>query len=138
MDEADVVRLDLPGSHRYLNLLGACVAQFLARADDLADPAGLIYQVQLALHETCTNIVEHAYEGRHEGRIQVSMMLRGRCLTVEIHDTGKPFDLDGAETPSLDEPQIHGYGLFLIQQLMDEVVYTPKPGDNRWRLVKYL
>jgi serine/threonine-protein kinase RsbW len=66
------------------------------------------------------------------------MMLRERHLTVEIRDTGKPFDLDAVETPGLNEPQIHGYGLFLIQQLMDEVVYIPKPGDNRWRLVKHL
>lgn len=29
-----------------------------------------------------------------------------------------------------------GVGLFLVRELMDEVTYTPRPGDNRWRLTK--
>jgi serine/threonine-protein kinase RsbW len=137
MAETEVVHLDLPGTHKYLNMLSACLAQFLAHMP-LNNLEELSYHIQLAVHETCANIVEHAYEGTCKGRIQITLTLGERCLTVDIHDTGKAFDPDTVAAPNLDEPQVHGYGLFLIQQLMDEVNYNPKPGDNRWRLVKYL
>jgi anti-sigma regulatory factor (Ser/Thr protein kinase) len=33
---------------------------------------------------------------------------------------------------------VHGYGLFLMRSLLDEVRYEPQAGNNRWRLVKCL
>ena len=138
--DADVVRLDLPASHKYLNVLGACLAEVLGRVEGLADPATSVYNVQLAVHEACTNVVDHAYAGRTGGRIRVTLTLAtapGR-LVVELHDTGRSFDPAGVAEPRLGEPQVGGYGLFLVRQLMDEVSYEPRPDGNRWRLVKNL
>ncbi len=140
MREHDSVRLDLPASLKYLNVLGACIAEMLTRVEGLAERDIVSYNIQLAVHEACTNIVEHAYAGRNDGRIKIALMLdeQPRRLVVDIHDTGGSFDITQAREPNLDDAQIHGYGLFLIRNLMDEMSYTPGPSNNRWHLVKHL
>ncbi|MDP9316278.1 MAG: ATP-binding protein [Chloroflexota bacterium] len=140
MREHDSVQLDLPASHKYLNVLGACIAEMLTRVEGLAERDIVSYNIQLAVHEACTNIVEHAYAGRNDGRIKIALMLdeQPRRLVVDIHDTGGSFDITQAREPNLDDAQIHGYGLFLIRNLMDEMSYTPGPSNNRWHLVKHL
>ncbi|PLS82941.1 MAG: ATP-binding protein [Chloroflexi bacterium] len=112
----------------------------LTRVEGLAERDIVSYNIQLAVHEACTNIVEHAYAGRNDGRIKIALMLdeQPRRLVVDIHDTGGSFDITQAREPNLDDAQIHGYGLFLIRNLMDEMSYTPGPSNNRWHLVKHL
>jgi anti-sigma regulatory factor (Ser/Thr protein kinase) len=57
---------------------------------------------------------------------------------IELFDNGRSFEYASIPMPSPDEPQVRGYGLFLIQALMDEVEYCPKDDGNTWRLVKNL
>lgn len=137
----EVLRLDLPARYAYLKLLSSCIAELLQQVDGLEDREGLIYSVQLAAHEVCTNIVDHAYAGNPCGRIGITLTLTWQPpqMTVDLHDTGRAFDPANVPAPNLDVPQEHGgYGLFLIHSLMDVVTYTPCPGHNTWRLVKYL
>jgi serine/threonine-protein kinase RsbW len=106
----------------------------------LPDGDHIVYSVQLATQETCINIVKHAYGEDREGRIQTSIALDDDPLrvTVRLVDTGQGFDIDAVPEPDLENPQVHGYGLFLIHQLMDEVSYQRDGEGNVWRLVKYL
>ena len=136
----DDIQLDLPATHKYLNVLGACLREMLARVEGLPDVDAFAYNVQLAVHEVCTNVVDHAYADGTSGRIVVCMELvtTPRQLVVEVHDTGGSFDPSSIPLPNLDEGQVHGYGLFLIHQLMDQVTYDPRPDGNTWRLVKNL
>jgi len=139
MNNADGVRLDLPARLESLSVLEACVTALLSQEPNLSDRDARTFEVALAVHETCLNIIEHAYRGQ-PGRVQVSFTFldNPRRLVVELHDGGAAFDLSQVSTPNLAEPQTHGYGLFLIHRLVDDVVYTPKPGNNHWRLVKRL
>lgn len=138
-DSPDVIRLEIPASYNYLNVLGACVRAFFDITDSKAEQSGLAYNVELAVHEACTNIVEHAYAGI-PGRIEIilSLVREPRRLVVELHDSGRSFKLPEISQPDFNEPQVNGYGLFLIYQLMDEIKYQPQSGDNRWYLVKNL
>ena len=138
-NQEKVIRLQLPANFKYLNVLGACVGAMLDRVEDLADREIVAYNVELALHETCTNIVAHAYAGR-SGRIDVELHLEEppRRLVIDLKDNGLSFDLDATPPPNLDEAQVNGYGLFLVRELMDEVSYHPGTDENRWHLVKYL
>jgi serine/threonine-protein kinase RsbW len=138
MTLADSVRLNLPASHKYLHLLGSCIRGVLKRADGLRDPEGVAYNVELAVHEIGANIVDHAYEGTADGRIDVTLTLgeAGSSLIVDLRDTGRAFDPNAVPEPALGEAQIHGYGLFLVRELMDTVEYTPAPAGNHWRLTK--
>lgn len=139
MPPDDVIQLDLPATHKYLNLLSACIGEMLSRLDDAAEIETTIYNVQLAVQECCANIVDHAYDEDH-GRIIATLTLAAapRRLIVELHDNGHAFEPEQVPQPRLNEPQVRGYGLFLMKQLLDEVDYQPQPGDNRWRLVKQL
>jgi len=138
-EKVDVIRLELPAEHKYLNVLGACIGAMLDRADNIPDIESLKYNMELAVHETCTNIVEHAYNGKN-GRINISLSIHKEPdrFIIELQDTGIPFDLAQIQDPDFEAPQIHGYGLFITRQLLDEVGYQSNLGTNHWRLVKNL
>jgi serine/threonine-protein kinase RsbW len=142
LQHPEVIRLDLPARYTYLHILSDCIADMLRLLDGIEDPEMLTYNVQLAAHEACTNIVGHAYDGLNTGdeRIIISLALRPQPLRLEIElrDTGKPFNPEGVPSPNLQQAQIHGYGLFLMRNLMDTVTYTAQAGDNHWCLVKNL
>jgi serine/threonine-protein kinase RsbW len=139
MQEIETIQLNIPAMHKYLNVVGACLAEVMARIDNLPEAASVTYNVQLAVHEICTNIVEHAYGNIESNRITITMSLAEqlRRLEVELHDTGSTFDLTAVRPPAFDTLHEGGYGLFLVRELMDEVTYDPQPGNNRWRLTKY-
>ncbi len=142
LQHPEVIRLDLPARYTYLHILSDCIADMLRQIDGVEDHEMLTYNMQLAAHEACTNIVGHAYGGGSTGdeRIVISLALRPhpRRLEIELRDTGKAFNPDVIPSPNLEQAQIHGYGLFLMRNLMDTVTYTAQPGDNYWCLVKNL
>ena len=133
-----VVQLNLPAQHKFLNVVGNCIRALLANEDQLPERNALVYNIELAVHEVCANIVEHAYAGL-PGRIGVTFALadQPRCLVVDLEDNGRSFDISTVAEPDLSQPHTGGYGLFLVHQLMDTVSYSPQPGSNHWRLVKY-
>jgi serine/threonine-protein kinase RsbW len=135
----NMILLELPANYKYLNIIGACIAAILEREEDLQEQEILRASLELAIHEACTNIVEHAYSGI-SGRIKLVLVILDdpRRLEVKIHDTGKSFSFDAIKIPNVEEVQVRGYGLFLIHQLVDEVNYLPGLKDNMWRLVKNL
>lgn len=137
---SELIRLDLPATHKYLNILGACISELLTRVEDVAERDAISYNLQLAAHEACANIIDHAYEGALGCRILVTIILADcpRRLIIELHDTGYSFDPATVPAPNLDEAHDHGYGLFLMHSLMDEVTYTSRSEGNHWALVKYL
>ena len=137
---SEVIRLDLPANHKHLNILGACISELLVRVEHVDERESIVYNLQLAAHEACANIIDHAYAGDHDRRILIILTLIGRPrrLIIELHDTGFSFDLATVPEPNLDEAHDHGYGLFLMRSLMDEVTYTSRPEGNHWELVKHL
>ncbi|MBE2220076.1 MAG: ATP-binding protein [Anaerolineae bacterium] len=135
--KADVIRLTVPAQHKFLNVVGTCIRALITNESNVSDRDTLIYNIELAVHEACANIVEHAYAGL-SGRIEVAFTLveEPRRFIVELGDNGRSFDLSTVSAPDLTKPQTGGYGLFLVHQLMDKVDYYPEPGNNHWRLVK--
>lgn len=142
MHQPETIHIDIPASHKYLNVVGACVDAMLTHVDHMGETGEKKFAIQLAVHETCANVIDHAYAGRFGGRVQIVMTLNAdikpRCITVEVWDTGAPFDVNTVSITDLDEPHEHGYGLFLMAELMDEVSYRREIGGNCWTLLKYL
>lgn len=140
LQHKEVIRLDLPARYAYLHLLSETIAELLRQVDVVNEK--LVYNIQLAAHEVCTNIVRHAYHNRQNGedRVRVTLVLHPQParLEIELHDKGDSFDPELVPQPNLVEAQIHGYGLFLIHHLMDHVTYTSRADGNYWHLVKYL
>jgi serine/threonine-protein kinase RsbW len=150
------VRLDLPADPRYFRLAAACVAELVASASPpgeampqpASEPPGagvatvavsaVSHDLQLAVQEICANIATHAYRGHAGCRFVLEMGIDDGVFTAEFRDRGEPFDPDGAADPDLEEGQVHGYGLYLIRALVDEMTYHFDAGENCWRLVKRL
>lgn len=139
-EELDTIRLDLPASHKYLTVLGTCIEEMLQKIDQIPDTTRLVYSVQLAIHEACTNIIDHAYTAQTPGRIAITLVIRAspRRFVAELKDTGKTFDPASIPDPNLLEGQERGYGLFLMREILDEIAYEALPDGNRWRLTKNL
>ncbi len=122
-------KLVLPG--RYANL--AQIAEFVRLA---AKSAGLdnsaVYQVETAVDEACTNIIEHSYGGESSELIECTAEVTGEGLMVILRDTGKPFKPQKIRKPNPKTPLAkrdnHGLGLYIMSQWMDEVKFSFEPG----------
>ena len=138
--QSKFIKVNLPADYKYCNILDTCVATMLEQAKNISESEALIYDVQLAAQEVYTNVVRHAYAKCPNGRVTASLALKQspRCLVIEFQDTGRSFNPAEIPEPNLRALQEGGFGLYLIRKLMDEVNYCSKPGNNRWRLVKYL
>ncbi|MGC8781635.1 MAG: ATP-binding protein [Anaerolineae bacterium] len=140
MNQPTVICLELPAEHRFLNIAAACIEALLERINDVSDRGMVSYGLQLAVQETCANIVDHAYRDQEGGRIRLEFALHAdpRRLEIHVYDSGRPFDPSRVREPDLEHAQERGYGLFLMRKLMDVVTYERQDERNHWRLVKNL
>ncbi len=132
-----VILLEIPATLSHIHLLSRCACALAETIPNLAEPVVNLYNLELAIQEVAVNIVNHAYAGQ-EGRIQMRLQLveQPPQLTLWFHDTGASFDPTVVPAPRLGELQEHGFGLFLVSELMDEVEYQASAGGNCWTLVK--
>jgi len=88
---------------------------------------------KLAVDEACTNIIKHAYEGG-TGEIVVRVLAEPGSIEINLHDSGKSFEWSDVEDPDLDEyvkmGKKGGLGIYLMNQLMDDLNYTSTPSGN--------
>ncbi|KPV51653.1 hypothetical protein SE17_20000 [Kouleothrix aurantiaca] len=135
-----LLRLQILAEHQYLNVLGACINGLIERLDDIDEAEVLSYNVQLGVNEIFANIVDHAYAGEAGHWVDIVFSLQGdpRQFIIELHDSGCEFEPDCVAAPNLDNIQIRGYGLFLAEQLMEQVEYQRRPDGNHWQLAKHL
>lgn len=86
----------------------------------------MIFSVQTAADEACTNIIQHAYSGKG-GIIAISCQLQDNDIVITITDRGMPFDPGSVPPPDLEADLNHrrvgGLGMYLMRKLMDEVSY---------------
>ena len=90
-----------------------------------------IEAVELAVGEACINSIRHcSAEIPEESSVSVCFQLEDDKLVVMIRDSNAPFDFDSVAPPDFDEVPESGYGIYLIKQIMDEVHYVYKDGQN--------
>lgn len=129
-----------PANGNFLCLISDLIGSIFKRIESLEPSKNQVYNVQLAVHEACTNIVDHAYEDIENGRIHLTFSISSQPLQliVDVEDHGNAFDPTLITEPDSENLQVRGYGLFIIQKLMDETNYTTTPTGNHWRLIKNL
>ena len=102
----------------------------------------ILYDVQLAVDEACTNIVSHGYADLDPGSIILDLDVEPGQLMVTLTDFGHSFEPSSAPVPDLDAPieerELGGFGLFFIQQSVDEMDYQVTEDGNKMTLTKYL
>src|SRR5512136_1396223 len=91
------------------------------------------FDLKLAVEEACTNVIEHAYAGRG-GELTVCFDVCGPDVRVTVTDHGRPFKPGEVALPDLslplEERPVGGLGLFLMQQLMDDVKFEFSADGN--------
>lgn len=118
------------------------IAKFLSDAlQQLGMQEDKIFDVNVAVDEACTNIIQNAYSPGEEGTIEIRCEPRnGNKCAVLIKDHGKPFDQTRAvpvdTTSSLEERKPGGLGLFFIRELVDEIYYEYNGGHETLTMVK--
>ncbi|MBN1874043.1 MAG: ATP-binding protein [Anaerolineae bacterium] len=121
----------------------AAIGTFVTQA---AEAAGfddrIVYAVQMAVDEACTNIIEYAYRDCENGEIVITCGYDDRGLTITLHDQGTGFSPECVPHPDLsaniDDRAIGGLGIYFIYKLMDEVYYhSSSDRGNTLTLVKY-
>lgn len=123
--------LDLKETKQFPADLDA-VRQICALVVQAADKAGLsaseTYEVELAVDEACTNIIEHAYREVENGSIECSIEILSSGLKIVLKDHGTRFDPEEVPAPDLKLPlkkvKPGGAGLYLMRKMMDEVKFN--------------
>lgn len=94
--------------------------------------------LEVAMTEALSNVILHAYGGATDQEIGLELAIDGEKLSLTVSDRGRPFDYESYTPPDLEEPAPGGYGVHLIDELMDNVVCDSHPGGGtRLTLIKY-
>ncbi len=129
------VELQIFSHPRWLCLVRVLVSEYCR---ELNMEPGLVRDVILAVDETISNIMRHAYEGDTEQLIRVQCSCKKSMFQVEICDHGKVFDPFEQQMPPPDELRSGGRGIYLIRSLMDDYKYGQLAGWNCTCLSKTL
>lgn len=88
--------------------------------------------LQIVVNEAFTNIVLHGYGGKSGQPICMRAEYFKDEIMVEISDQGTSLNPQEIPETNLFGDKEHGYGWYLIRQLIDKVVYKPKRTKNGW------
>jgi anti-sigma regulatory factor (Ser/Thr protein kinase) len=119
----------------------AAIADFVFKA---GQASGLnekaIFEVQIAVDEACTNVIEHSYREEKNGEIALCCERAENDFVITIRDHGQPFNPDDVPLPdlkcSLDKRCHGGLGLYFMRLLMDEVRFHFDTEGNELTMVK--
>jgi anti-sigma regulatory factor (Ser/Thr protein kinase) len=134
-----VVVLTLPSGTEFL----ATIRDTTRRVAELAGlDEAVAGQVALAVDEAATNVIEHAYRGRADRRVELRYTLAGSEFRVEIVDDGAPVDPQALPEVDLNryasERRRGGLGVHLMGRIMDAVTFRRTTDGNVCCLVKRL
>ena len=102
----------------------------------------ILYDIQLAVDEACTNVITHGYADMDPGSVILDLELDPDQLTVSLTDFGHSFEPGQAPVPnveaSIEDRELGGFGLFFITQSMDSMDYHVTEDGNTMVLKKIL
>lgn len=104
-------------------------------------PADRIEDLKTAVAEACMNAIEHGNKLDDTTRVGVKLTLDKDRLQVTVHDKGG--GIGKVRAPDLDsqiegKTEPGGWGIFLIENLMDEVSFESSADGNVVRMIIYL
>ena len=98
-----------------------------------------ILDTQLAVEEAVTNIIMHGYRDAG-GEITVLYRASRGIVEIQLEDRAAPFNPLSIPEPDLggdiEDRKIGGLGIFLVRQVMDEILYRSEDGKNILILIK--
>jgi len=119
-----------------LNQLNSHLEQL---AEDWNIPEKPLFQINLAVDELVTNIINYGYEeGQH--KIILTFSLQDDAVMIHIQDQGKAFNPLTMPEPDILEPaekrKIGGLGIHLTKTMMDSIKYERSNETNNVTIIK--
>lgn len=104
-------------------------------------PTKILMQLTLAVEEVFANISNYAYSPNiGPATIRVEVNQEPMEVAITFVDKGVPYDPLQQQDPDLDlcaeNRPVGGLGIFLVKQMMDDIVYEYSGGKNILRIVK--
>lgn len=98
----------------------------------------LVFNIKLALQEAVINAIEHGNKKQGDLCVKVDIQANGQRLKIEVTDQGEGFDYKAIPNPTNPEniEKLRGRGLFLIQNVMDEIEFADS--GRTIRMIKHL
>jgi len=97
-----------------------------------------IGRMELAAEEALVNVFRYAYPGA-PGDVEMICKLEENRFTIEIMDSGIPFDVTAMPDPKVaggvHEREPGGLGIFFIKKVIDEVQYRRENDRNILTLI---
>jgi len=110
------------------------VLEIMSVVEEAGCAAGSEFEVKIALQEALANAVVHGCKGNPEVPVRVSVACdEERGMLIVVRDPGPGFDPAEIPSPVVGENLFssHGRGIYLINQLMDEVRFE-RQGTEIW------
>ena len=105
-------------------------------------PEKQLFWLALALEESASNIVNHAYQRDARQTFRVTLEHTGSAMVIELRDRGPAFDPTQAPLPEKeaddDDRPPGGWGIQLVRRYMDEIRFAREAGENVLYLTKQL
>ena len=105
-------------------------------------PDRAVFNLNLALDEVLTNIIEYAFPDGGDHEILVRLALEGSALSAEVIDDGPPYDPTARPDPdvtlAIEDRPVGGLGVYFAKRMMDRVEYRRDLAANRLMLVRLL
>lgn len=103
-------------------------------AADMGFPDDRIEDLKTAVSEACCNAIEHGNELDESAKVMIVLKVGEFGLHVAVHDEGR--DIGAVEKPDIDkkmdgEGKKRGWGMYLIDGLVNEVTCELKPGGGK-------
>lgn len=126
MEIFDFIEMKVPAKPEYVGVVRLSIS-------GVANRMGFTYEdiedLKVALSEAITNAVTHAYHEKDDGEVTVGFGVYQDRLEIMVADRGGSFDLQDIkgkigpyeQSNSIENLQEGGFGLFLIDALMDKV-----------------
>ncbi len=132
----DTIDISIPAKPEFLKIIRAAV-------NSICEVRGVskedLNNVILAVDESCSNIIKHAYGGPTDRPIQAKINICPEKFEIFLRDFGKKADIKKIKPRNLEDVRPGGLGVHFIKSVMDEVVYDNNfDQGNQLKLVKYI
>ena len=130
--DVDLVIPMIPEMELTASKTAEAVGEFMRLDSDQID------EIKIALIEACINSFEHSQSPNR--RVNINFEISSEQLSIRISDEGQGFDLDKVRTEikdRRDRNEKRGWGLKIMQELMDEVRVESGDNGTTITMVKY-
>ena len=132
-DQAEILlERTVPARAEHLRGVRGSIRQLL---DELRLAPELRDRLVLAVDEACTNIIRHGYGTQREGDIALRILRTGPMLSFELTDSAPSIDPARVRPRPLGECRCGGFGIALIDEVMDDWRIEPAKGGRGNRLI---